>query len=114
MKTFRNLYDANEARQRIWDPNDKLDYMYHAVELGGEAGEALNKIKKRRREELGLRGTRVSISEIMEELADTVICAYLVAGKLDLDLTPFIAKKFNETSEKYGLPVMMEYIREDT
>lgn len=76
---------------------------FRGNELGGEAGEAQNVIKKIERERLGLRGSRVSINDLADELADVIICADLIAMEEGIDLGKAVKRKFNATSEKYGL-----------
>jgi len=105
---LKTLRTASLMRQSFWDPENKIDLQYRAVELGGEVGELLNKIKKLSRERLGLRGSRTSTSEIAEELGDIIICVDLVAMLLRVDLWPEVVKKFNADSKKYNLPVVIE------
>jgi hypothetical protein len=99
------LRNASCARQAEWDPGTQTTLLYRAVELGGEAGEALNIIKKLERELLGIRGARSSLEALFEELADIVICADLVAQRADptRSLADAIRRKFNKTSEANSL-----------
>ena len=99
----RSLREANEAREREWDPEGKITLAYRGNELGGEAGEAQNIIKKLERERLGIRGSRATIEQLAMELADVVICADLIAMQAGIDLESAVIRKFNGTSEKYGL-----------
>ena len=73
------LHKANYARCKEWDPDTVLDLPFWGVELAGEVGEACNVIKKLERERLGLRGSRATIQQLSEELADCIICTDLVA-----------------------------------
>lgn len=98
-----SLRTANEVRQREWDGENKIDLAYRGNELAGEVGEACNIIKKIERERMGLRGTRATKEQLAEELADVVICADLIAMHEGIDLDEAVRKKFNYTSEKYGL-----------
>lgn len=98
-----SLREANEVRQREWDESDVITLVYRGNELAGEVGEACNIIKKIERERIGLRGTRATIGQLGEELADVIICADLVAMKAGIDLDAEVRDKFNATSEKYGL-----------
>lgn len=52
---------------------------------------------------MGIRGSCSSKEELAEELADVVICVSLIAIAQDINLSDSIVKKFNKTSEKYGL-----------
>jgi NTP pyrophosphatase (non-canonical NTP hydrolase) len=131
-RTFTSLQLANVERQREWDTGDVLDGAFYGVEHAGEAGEAMeqiaaqienalmaldhaaivgkvaNIVKKRVREDRGIRGSRASIGELRGELADDVITAYLLARKYDIDLDAAIEEKFNATSEKMGLSVFLD------
>jgi len=104
---FETLRHANAIRWREWDGSKVLNLMYLAVQLGGEVGELLNLIKKLERERLGLRGSRTTVADIGNELADVVICADLVAQKLGLSLSVLVRDKFNETSRKVGLKTLL-------
>jgi NTP pyrophosphatase (non-canonical NTP hydrolase) len=117
--TTRDLYDpltfvelrlGNEVRQREWDPNGKITLYYRALELAGEAGEAMNVVKKLFREELGLRGSRANLDDLAEELADVIICADLLAMDMRIDLGEAVRKKFNKTSSDLGLAEKLTYL----
>lgn len=103
MIDFSDLRNANCLRQIEWDKDDNIDLSYRGNELAGEVGEACNIIKKLERERLGIRGSRASVAQLAEELADVVICVDLIAMKLDIALDDAIEAKFNATSIKYGL-----------
>jgi len=75
--------------------------------MAGEVGEACNVIKKLERERMGIRGSRATVEQLAEELADVVICADLIAMKEGIDLMASVAIKFNKTSEKVGLKTRM-------
>jgi NTP pyrophosphatase (non-canonical NTP hydrolase) len=100
---FLNLREANHNRQIEWDADNQISLSYRGNELAGEVGEACNIIKKLERERLGIRGSRSSKEELSEELADVIICADLIAMHEGIDLDEAVRKKFNKTSEKYGL-----------
>lgn len=102
--TFTSLRAANIHRQTLWDAGNQIDLAYRGNELAGEAGEACNVIKKIARERLGIRGSRATLDDLAEELADVVICADLIAMAEGINLVEAIAAKFNATSEKVGLP----------
>ncbi len=101
------LRQANEQRQKEWDPTDAITLEYRGNELAGEVGEACNLIKKLARERLGLRGSRANFGELAEELADVVICIDLIAMMCQIDLSYAVERKFNATSAKYGLSVVI-------
>ena len=117
---FQDFRAANALRQSEWDPSNVIDISYRGNELAGEAGEALeralevillgiatgkmsNTVKKLARERLGIRGSRATLADLADELADVVICVDLLAMANDIDLGEAVRKKFNETSEKYAL-----------
>lgn len=104
MATFADLRAANAARQREWDPGGRLDLAYRGNEMAGEVGEACNVIKKLECERRGIPGSRATVAELAEELADVVICADLIAMAEGIDLLgQAVPAKFNATSTKVGL-----------
>lgn len=108
--TFSGLTSANARRRREWhrensEPWSLVDW---SNELAGEVGEACNVVKKIRRIEtnVGRRGPRTRdelVEHLMQELADVVICADLVALELGCNLGKAVRDKFNATSLKHGL-----------
>ena len=100
---FQTLRRANILRQDEWDGDKKIDAAYRAMELGGEVGEALNVVKKLVREERGIAGSRASLNDLGEELADVIICVDLLAYHYGINLADAVKTKFNKTSEKVGL-----------
>lgn len=94
----------NAERAKAWVGDTPSDPLFWAVELGGEVGEALNEVKKLRREELGWAGSRTTIDKLEDELADVYICLDSLARHYNVDLEAAIRKKFNATSDKYGFP----------
>ena len=103
--TFEILRDKNVARSKEWDPEGKLDISFFGLELAGEVGEACNIIKKIVREELGLRGSRASMDDLAEELADVAIVLSLTAECAGINLAEAIIRKFDKTSDKLGLSI---------
>jgi NTP pyrophosphatase (non-canonical NTP hydrolase) len=132
MRTFRSLQEANDERNKEWDSSNVLDGAFFGVEHAGEVGEAIeqiagqieralmtldhaavvgkvsNIVKKRVREDRGIRGSRASLSDLADELADDVITAYLLGRKYDIDVDAAIERKFNATTEKMGLHVLLD------
>lgn len=84
------LRNATARRQAEWDPQQKLDHVFLANALAGEAGEACNVLKKIEREQAGAPGSRADLSDLAKELSDVVIYADALAMKLgaalDMDL----------------------------
>jgi NTP pyrophosphatase (non-canonical NTP hydrolase) len=105
---LEKLREANIVRQREWDANEEFDLVFRAVEMAGEMGEACNVIKKLERERLGKRGSRATIAQLAEELADVIICVDLVAMDAGIDLVSAVRAKFNASSEKLGLATKLE------
>lgn len=102
---FDSLRDANVARNAEWTKGEGTSIVFKGNELAGEAGEACNVIKKLYRERKGWRGSRATLQDLAEELADVVICADLIAMDEGINLDAAVRAKFNKTSEKYGLSV---------
>lgn len=103
MTTHPTLRSANIARQGEWDQDNQISAAYRGNELAGEVGEACNVIKKLERERLGILGSRATVGELADELADVLICADLIAMHYGIDLEAAVARKFNATSEKVEL-----------
>jgi NTP pyrophosphatase (non-canonical NTP hydrolase) len=111
--TFNHLRVSNSKRGAEWDrkPAALDDLSFRAMELGGEAGEALNVAKKLVRHLSGRVGgltLEQARPMLAEELADVVICADRVAEVLGIDLGVALVAKFNKTSAKHGLRTMDE------
>ena len=107
-KTFATLVEAIAARQREWDRNGRLTPLYHALELGGEIGELLNCVKKQERLRLGLPGSTATDEQLVEELADVLICTHLLANALGIDVEREARRKFNLRSEELNLVTRVE------
>jgi NTP pyrophosphatase (non-canonical NTP hydrolase) len=99
---LKELRQANKTRAAEWGA-EGITLSYRGNELAGEVGEACNLIKKLDRERLGYVGTRASLQELIEELADVIICVDLIAMDLGVELEDEVKAKFNKTSSKYGL-----------
>lgn len=108
MINFDDLRAANLVRQAEWDGDSKIDLAYRAMELGGEVGEALNVCKKLVRERRGIRGSRATIQDLADELADVIICVDLIAAGEGIILSRAVCEKFNTTSEKVGLATRLK------
>lgn len=102
--TFDEVQRANKDRMKEWAAGQEFPLLFNAVELAGEAGELLNNIKKRFRAEMGVAGGKIDDENLAEELGDVVICCFILANKLGLNLGRVTADKFNKTSIKNGFP----------
>jgi NTP pyrophosphatase (non-canonical NTP hydrolase) len=100
---FTVLRDANVRRQQEWDRQGKIDIAYRGNELAGECGEACNIIKKIERERRGIRGSRATLRQLADELADVIICVDLIALYEGIDIWESVKRKFNETSRNNNL-----------
>ena len=90
-KFFSSLHEANVARDKEWNPGNKLSLYFRANELFGEGGELGNILKKLEREDLGLVGSRSERTAMVEEMADVVICCYLIALHTNIEMDRKIA-----------------------
>lgn len=102
MSFLKELVLKNKERQIEWDTSSDLDMCFKAIELAGEVGELCNMVKKVRREELGLSGSRCTRDQIEDEFGDVLITLSLLADHLDIDLEKVTKVKFNKTSDKMG------------
>jgi NTP pyrophosphatase (non-canonical NTP hydrolase) len=101
---LRCLRRANIKREKERDPDGKCGLLlYRATELGGEVGEALNVCKKLAREQMRIVGSRSSVAQLADELADVVIATDLLAMACGIDLEAATRAKFNATSDALGL-----------
>lgn len=76
---------------------------FRGNELAGEVGEACNILKKIDRERLGIVGSRAKVEQLIEELADIIICVDLIGMDFDIDIISAVRRKFNKTSDERGL-----------
>jgi len=107
MVTISQLQRAHIERQEEWCPDQKPDLSFRGNEMAGETGEACNVIKKLERERHGWRGSRDTHVHLGEELADVIHTAILCAITAGIELEPYVADKFNETSRKNGLSTFL-------
>lgn len=110
MVEYSSLREANEARQKEWS-EEGLSIEFLGVALAGEVGEACNIIKKLARERMGLVGSRATVAELAEELADALIYLDIIAMQEGIDLDDAIEKKFNKTSEARELATRLRFIK---
>lgn len=101
--TFNVLRGANRRRQEEWPGNEHADVPFRAIELAGEAGEVAEAVKKFLRAERGIKGSTATREDIADEMGDLLVSLDLLANQLGIDLGRAVEKKFNATSEKYGM-----------
>lgn len=105
--TFKSLREANIIRDREWDPRGKLDMEFRIKEFVGEVGEFFNVLKKLQREDLGLKGSRATLTDLHNEAADIQITFDLMLMELGIDTAEVTRSKFNETSVKHNFDTMI-------
>lgn len=103
---LNDLRDANIRRAVEWvGDKEKPSVTFAATELAGEVGEACNVVKKLERKRIGLKTSEASVDDLADELADVLICVDLLAIDYQINLSEAVKRKFNKTSDKYGLTV---------
>lgn len=101
---LQQLRRVNGERWKAWAQSDEPDPLYMSNEFGGEAGEVQNVVKKLVREERGWKGSRATVAQLGDEIADCMICLDSLARAYGLHLPEIISAKFNATSEANGFP----------
>lgn len=110
--TFDTLRHENTARcNESFHPLFSWSPMDWAAAMAGEVGEACNLIKKMRRlvkedddwGSIPLKD-RAKVREVIDELADVVIYADLLATRMGEKLENAIIRKFNEVSIRVNSP----------
>ncbi len=99
------LFNKERCEQNFKHAITAWNIMEWGCALAGEAGELCNVLKKVKREQDGIAGSRIEgdgQKAIADELADVIIYADLLAQHCGIDLASAIASKFNETSAKVG------------
>lgn len=103
--SFAQLRQANVQRcETAFHALDHWNPMEWGAACAGEAGEGINKAKKLRRVQDSeqykktLPTTDVTVGDVADEIADTVIYADLWAARMGVDLGAAVADKFNRTS----------------
>jgi len=106
--TFDHFRAANVSRCVKWHPGgieswSPSDWL---TALAGEFGELASLLKMRNRERDGLPGNKFSPTDKMvaDEVADVMTYLDLLAAALGVDLGQAVVSKFNEVSERIGLP----------
>ena len=105
---LEKLRKASQERQKEWGKGQEFSLSFRGVELGGEAGEVLNEIKKIERHRMGIAGGKETLDDLKDEIGDVIICLDLIAGDLGIDLFECAKNKFNKTSEKHGFQTRID------
>jgi NTP pyrophosphatase (non-canonical NTP hydrolase) len=92
---YNTLRDANRARHAEWFKDKPVSLLFRATELAGEVGELCNCIKKLERERLGVKGTRATLEQVADEIADVVVSADLLAMQFGISIAEAVERKFN-------------------
>jgi NTP pyrophosphatase (non-canonical NTP hydrolase) len=82
-------------RQKKNDPDNRFNWEYNVIGMGGECGELLNKLKKIKRGDFTL-----NKDEVAEEVADVITYAFLVLMEIGVDPEKAIMKKFEEVNKR--------------
>lgn len=108
MLTFETLRRENVARcEEAFHPLDSWSPTDWATAMAGEVGEACNLIKKMRRRRRAGQWDELSrdeAREVVDELADAVIYADLLAARLRESLAEAVVRKFSIVSQRVGSP----------
>lgn len=107
---WRTLSEANAKRNKLWDPSGKIDEAFTLFEMLGEMGEWANNMKKLKREEMGLRGSRITRGEMLIELGDWMITMSLLFNKLGItadEINIGTVQAFNNKSMEMDFPVLI-------
>lgn len=100
---FSDLREANITRQKEWPGNDQADIAFRGLEVAGEFGEVAEALKKYLRGTRGIKGSTADLQDVANEMADAIIALDLLADQMGIDLGAAVTRKFNATSQKYGL-----------
>lgn len=114
--TFARVHEVNRERCNEWHdgfPNntDGWTGADWSNAMQGESGEFGNVVKKLRRLEFGLRGSKgedkdrdVLLAKLAKEAADTFLYLDLTCTFYGVNLAEAIIQKFNQVSEEQNLP----------
>lgn len=105
--TFPALARACVDRNIEWHGETQPSLLFRATELGGATLRATKVVRKLAREREGWPGSRATVDDLADELADVVICTMHVANCEGIDLGAAIVRKFNATSQKLNLKTML-------
>ncbi len=100
---FKKLREVNYKRcETSFHPVDGWSEADWACAAAGEMGEICDAIKKRRRgwDKPGI--SAPSVSDVGDEIADTICYLDLLAAKMNIDLSEAVRRKFNEVSVRVG------------
>jgi len=101
------LIEAIETRTNEWGGEEK-SALFKACEMGGEAGEVLNEVKKLERARIGMKGGKEGLSDLADEIGDVIVSTLILADHYGLDVVACAALKFNKTSAKHGFKTRVE------
>lgn len=105
-----HMSEVNISRCYLWHDPASWSVNDWAVAAGGEMGECLNFCKKLRRITMDIDSpnnppsAERCIQDIGKEIADTFWYLDLLAHRLGLDMETICIEKFNDISEREGLP----------
>jgi len=120
--TFRTLRNGNLKRlplfkdrhgnlshppEKCSKPGDNWDASDWVMATVGELGELANVLKKVLRGDFDPKSPEVR-KMIADELADVAVYLDLLAFNVDVDLGEAVMSKWNETSRKLGIPLIID------
>lgn len=119
MSDLSKLRKANRARQNVWPGAEEIDAPFRVIEFSGEAGEVADAAKKLIRYDRSIAGNGTKtrgelLEDLKDEIGDALITLDALADKYNIDLAAAMADKFNKTSRKNDLPILMHPITLDT
>lgn len=119
--TIRQFSALNNARALHWHQSglDSWSPAEWGNALAGEVGELCNVLKKLLRHDMGIQQLAVEhgkssnkraelVLDAAKEIADSYTYLDLVAARLGLDVQQCVVMKFNDISEREGLPQRFE------
>jgi NTP pyrophosphatase (non-canonical NTP hydrolase) len=108
--TLEEITVASRDRSARWHENGEpwlgVDW---SNAMGGESGEAQNVVKKIRRVDTGVPGSKDAprdelVVELGAELADVILYLVILADYYAIDISAAVIDKFNEVSIREGFP----------
>lgn len=94
---------ANINRNKEFAKDISFSLSFIGNELAGETGELCNLIKKMERAYLKGNSCPVTKQELIDEIADVLICLDLLAMDLRIDISNAVVEKFNRKSDEWNL-----------
>lgn len=107
-KYFTDLGTACAYRNGEFRTPKDIPELFWAAELGGEAGELINIMKKLARKRMKMKGSRATVEQLKEEVADVRISLQHICNHYGINLDEEVVNKFNKTSENLRMRSRLE------